>query len=119
MRRFFLTGAMIIASTLSVQAKEAPLSGRAAFVIQSVAKHAALKIKPCPGKIGNSRTRCAVTLAPKKQVQRDITRWKGWKMTDSWRSDSATFTSNGKDGYAVSVIQRIGNKGTLVIWSEF
>lgn len=108
-----------IGTMVEAKATEKALSGRGAFVFNSVVKHAALKVRPCPGKIGNSRTRCAVTMTPKNTVQRHVASWKGWKITDPWRADSAAFTSNGKDGYAVTVIKRIGQKGTLFIWSEF
>lgn len=117
MRARLLTVLVLLGGLSSGQA--AGLSGRAAFVFTSLVRQAGLKPVNCPGNLGNAHTRCAVTLASKFQVQKKLSAWKGWKQTDPWQAGSAAFTSNGKDGYAVSAIDRIGQKGTLFILSEF
>lgn len=96
------------------------LSGRAAFVFTHAVKAAGLKAIPCPGKLGNSTTRCATGTADRKVTQKKLSAWKGWKQTDAWNRDSASFTSTGTDGYIVSVLPKIGSsKGSLLIFSEF
>lgn len=98
----------------------AALSGRAAFVFNSALKVAGLQALPCPGKLGNATTRCAVGSADHKVTQQKLSAWKGWRQTDRWAKDSAAFTSNGTDGYAVTVMPKIGTKtGSLLIFSEF
>ena len=108
---------LVLLSLLSV----APaLSGRGAFVFSNAVKAAGLKAIPCPGKLGNTATRCATGAADRKVTQQKLSAWKGWKQTDAWSKDSAAFTGNGVDAYIVSVLPRIGTgRGSLLIFSEF
>lgn len=112
-----------LTSLLAVLLLSAPagaLSGRAAFVFQSAVKAARLKVVPCPGKLGNASTRCATSSAERRVTQKKLSGWKGWKQTDTWVKDSASFTSNGTDAYILSVLPKIGSsKGSLLIFSEF
>lgn len=112
--------AFLLVSTLLLSGSGSALSGRAAFVFTSAVKAAGLKAVPCPGKLGNSTTRCATGTAERRVTQQKLSAWKGWKQTDPWRKDSASFTSNGTDAYILSVMPRIGSsKGSLLIFSEF
>ena len=96
------------------------LGGRAAFVFNQIVPHAGLKSVPCPGKLGNANTRCATASADASATRKKLSAWKGWKQTDPWKGDSATFTSNGLDSYIVTVMPKIGTrKGSLLIFSEF
>ena len=117
-----LTGsALTLALSLTpAQAVSEPLSGRGAFVYTSVLKAAGLRAAPCPGKLGNSHTRCALSGEPAGTVQARLSHLKIWKQTDPWKAGSTGFTSNGLDQYVVTVMNKIGSKhGTLIIFSEF
>lgn len=106
--------------TLCLTCTAFSLSGRAAFVFQNAHRHASLKAVPCPGKLGNNKTRCATASADASATRKKLTAWKGWKQTDPWKGDSASFTSNGLDSYIVTVMPNIGTgKGSLLIFSEF
>lgn len=107
---------VVVLLTATAQA----LSGRAAFVFSSAMKQANLQAIACPGKLGNDHTRCASSDTDASSTRKKLSTWKGWKQTDPWKGDSATFTSNGSDGYIVTVMPKIGSKkGSLLIFSEY
>ncbi len=95
------------------------LSGKGSFVFGRVVKSASLRPAPCPGKLGNQHTRCALSGESRATVQNRLSHYKDWKRTDPWKAGSTGFTSDGKDQYVVTVMNKIGSKhGTLIIFSE-
>ena len=108
----------LLLGVLSLSSASA-LSGRGAFVISSVNNFAGLKTVAWPGKMGTAHTSCASSAAGKANLQAKLSAYKGWKQTDPWKAGSAGFTSTGTDQFIVTVMNKIGGKGQLVIISEF
>lgn len=95
-------------------------SGRAAFVFTHAIAAAGLKAAPCPGRMGNATTRCALGKAGPSATRKRLNAFGGWTRTDPWKGDTAGFTSDGTDGFVVTVMGPIGrNTGSLLIFSEY
>ncbi|WP_019586043.1 hypothetical protein [Deinococcus apachensis] len=109
----------LVALSLTPAWAAQPLSPRASTLFHALLKDTAMRQVKCPGGLGGSGTACATSPRGKAALQARIGKWPRWKQTDPWVKDGASFTSDGKDLYVVSVFKNVSGPGSLLVFTEF